>query len=180
MTSLVLVFNPVGDISHKTWISDKLKELCNFWVLLSSNDNESTLNDVHHAMEGVDGDILNFASMPVGDLESRLGELLQGKATHLMFLQPGAVVECEGDFAPATNNRPEQVLHLSPARDIGCWQTSIVPNLTEFWTLNDCSNIVASQQQNDHRNNKIQVLDHNRFPHRRSPDRNQIQAWLRR
>jgi predicted AlkP superfamily phosphohydrolase/phosphomutase len=178
MTSLALVFNPTGDSSHNTRINSSLKELCSYWILLTSDDSESTLNEVRHAMEGINGEVINIAATPADKQTNRLNELLQSKATHLMLLQPGVTVECELEFQLDSDNRSEQVLHLSPSRDIGCWQTSIVPNSVDFWELDNSCNVVARQQREVGRNSNIRVLDHNRFPRRRSPDQDAIKTLL--
>lgn len=178
MTALALVFNPDDDLLHDTRVSERLKELCNYWVLLSRDDNESVHDDIRHAMEGVNGETLNLTALPADKRKIYLESLLQGKASHLMFLQPGAVVECEPDFLPVNGDKGEQVLHLSPSRDVACWQTTIVPNTAVFWMLDDDSTVVARQQQDVLRNNTVRVLDHNRFPRRRSLDRDAIQNLL--
>ncbi|MCK5360173.1 MAG: alkaline phosphatase family protein, partial [Gammaproteobacteria bacterium] len=172
--SLVLVFNPAGDSSNKTYsrtsISTSLKEQCNYWVLLDNNKNGTALKDIRDAMNGVSGKVLGLTDSPGVSQSECLAKLLQGKSSHLLILQPGVVVESDLNFQPGSGNTPEQILHQSPSRKEGLWKTVLVPNVPEAWRLDGSRNVVVNSFAQVIRNNSISVVDQNYFPRSRSPD----------
>lgn len=179
MSSIALVFNPASDPTHDTRINAGLKEFCSYWLLLTDEDNDPAVSDIRNAMQGIDGTVLNLSDIPAGNRANELSQLVAGKASHLMLLQPGVVVECEQGFAlNADDRQPEQLLQLSPSRDIGCWQTAIIPNSVDHWELDKSSHFCIKQQSEISRNNRIRVLDHNRFARKRSPDEKAINRLL--
>ena len=178
MKSLALVFNPVDDLLHETRVSDSIKELCAYWILFSVDDNCALSDDIRHAMEGINGELINLTTTPKDILAGRINQLLLGKASHLMLLQPGSVIECERNFLPVRKSVAEQVLHISPSREVGVWLTTIVPNTIEDWQLDNSKCVVGNPHSETYRNSTLRILDHNRFPRRRSPTRNDIKELL--
>lgn len=180
MTSLAIVFNPAEQQNNQTRLSEQLKETCTYWLFLDNGENPQAIDQIRQVMSGIPGDVIDFAGIPAQEKSEQLKNHLSGKASHLLLLQPGVVVESDPYlyFLPHLNDKSEQVLHLSPVRDVAVWKTIVVPNSPDYWVLDHSDHLLARQTEQSSRNSSLRIIDHNRFPRRRSPDADDIKSLL--
>jgi len=178
MSSLFLVFNSCTSGSHPTRIDPRLTALCAGWILLADDAADDRVDDLRKAINGVPGEILYLGRVPMNERPGHLMERLRGRASHVLFLQTGNVIECNPGFHLDDAGRPEKLLHLAPARDLACWRTALVPAEDNFWEVDATGGIKVTEVKNARRNDHLRVLDYCQFPRDHGTSVKDLQALV--